>query len=410
MAKRPHYTSNELIEAVKRKISMPITQVTFSNDEILNFANEELFLAQVPSIMQYHEEYLVYRHNVPLVSQIQKYDIPDRAIGMKLRDLFFKDDNGNLYEMTNTGASNQDYFQQNSFGVNIPRYFFVENNSIVLSADVTNSAPGSLEMIYYLRPNSLVENERAAICSNFVKILTVNSSSFSEGAGDTLKIDGHTITIPVEWEPGVPSGVSSATDASKINQLINSLNIDGLTSTVSTNTITLKYENRNMEIVSSNPAGISISTKLGIQCSHVPDHFTDRLLVDFLQTSGGHKTYVFDVRIPTGAISANTIFFDDSIVPKEFKMDDYICEQYECIIPQVPSDLHNLLAERTCARILEALGDQAGLQTANAKIAELEQRQATVIDNRVEGAPRKVFARHSLLRYGKARKSRGSSL
>jgi hypothetical protein len=192
MAKRPHYTSNELIEAVKRKISMPITQVTFSNDEILNFANEELFLAQVPSIMQYHEEYLVYRHNVPLVSQIQKYDIPDRAIGMKLRDLFFKDDNGNLYEMTNTGASNQDYFQQNSFGVNIPRYFFVENNSIVLSTDVTNSAPGSLEMIYYLRPNSLVENERAAICINFTKIITINSASLSEDAGDTFNFDSIT--------------------------------------------------------------------------------------------------------------------------------------------------------------------------------------------------------------------------
>lgn len=407
MAKRPHYTSNELIEAVKRKISMPITQVTFSNDEILNFANEELFLAQVPSIMQYHEEYLVFRQNVPLVPQIQKYDIPDRAIGMKLRDLFFKDDNGNLFEMTNTGATNQDYFQQNSFGVNIPRYFFVENNSIVLSTDVTNAAPGSLEMIYYLRPNSLVENERAAICVDFIKTITVTSSSLE--AGDTLKIDSHIITIPEEWEAGIPSGVSSITDASKINHSINSLGIDGLSSTVSSNIITLKYENRNMAVVSSNTAGISVSSKIGIECENVPTHFTDRLLVDFLQTSGGHKTYVFDIRIPVGGVSGNTIFFEDSIVPKEFKIDDYLCEQYECIIPQVPSDLHNLLAERTCARILEALGDQAGLQTANAKIAELEQRQATVIDNRVEGAPKKVFARHSLLRYGKARKSRGSS-
>ena len=407
MAKRPHYTSNELIEAVKRKISMPITQVTFSNEEILDFANEELFLAQVPSIMQYHEEYLVYRHNVPLIPQVQKYDIPDRAIGMKLRDLFFKDEQNNLYEMTNVGAANQDFYQQNSFGRNVPRFFYVENNSIVISSETSTS--GSLEMIYYLRPNSLVENERAAICTNFTKLVTVSLPLLS---GDTLKIGDSTITVPVEWSPGVPSGVSSVTDASKLSQQINLLSIDGISSFVSTgsNVLNIKYEDRNMQIISSNSSRLSVSTKVGIECVSVPTHFEDRMFVDFLQTSGGHKTYSFDERIPTNAISGNIIFFEDTIIPKEFKIDDYICQHYECIIPQVPSDLHNLLAERTCARILEALGDQNGLQTANAKIAELEQRQASVLDNRVEGAPRKIFARHSLLRYGKYKGSRGSSI
>jgi hypothetical protein len=406
MAKRPHYTSSELIEAVKRKISMPITQVTFSNDEILDFANEELFLAQVPSIMQYHEEYLVYRQTIPLVAGINKYDIPDRAIGMKLRDLFYKDSNGNLSEMSNSGSTNQDYFQQNTFGTNIPRFFYVENNSIVLTSDIPAGAMGSLEMTYYLRPNSLVPNDRAAICTHFVKRITVNGEPLVTGS--ILKINGEQIIIPAEWEPGVPSGVSTSTDANRINQLINNLNIDGLSSVVSASTITLRYEVRLME-VSTNSPGLTVSSRLGIECNSIPSHFTERMMVDFLQTSGGHKTYIFDLRIPTGSISGSTIFFDDSVVPSEFKLGDYICQQYECIIPQVPSDLHNLLAERTCARILEALGDQAGLQTANTKIAELEQRQSTIINNRVEGAPKKIFARHSLLRYGKRRRSRGGS-
>lgn len=407
MSKRPHYTSNELIEAVKRKMSMPITQVTYSEEAILDFANEELFIAQIPSIMQYHEEYLVYRHNVPLIPQIQKYDIPERAIGMKLRDLFFKDEQGNLYEMTNIGAANQDFYQQNSFGRNVPRFFYVENNSIVLSADTTANTLGSLEMIYYLRPNSLVLNDRAAICQNFVKIITVNTAATI--VGKTLKIDNNTITIPVNWEVGVPAGVNSNTDALKLATQINNLNIDGLSTTVNSNIITISFENRNTTFV-SNTGTISVSSKIGIECSSIPDHFQDRLFIDFLQTAGGHKTYIFDQRIPVNGISGNVIFFENNIVPTEFKIDDYICEQYECIIPQVPSDLHNLLAERTCARILEALGDREGLQVANGKIAEMEQRQATIIDNRVEGAPRKISARHSLLRYGKYKGSRGSSI
>jgi hypothetical protein len=404
MSKRPHYTSSDLIEAVKRKISMPITQVTFSNDEILNFANEELFLAQVPSIIQYHEEYLVYRHNVPLNPSKQRYDIPSRAIGMKLRDLFFKDEQGNLYEMSNIGVPNQDYFQQNGFGSNIPKFFYIENNSIVFPSDLTSSYPGSLEMIYYLRPNSLVENERAAICKNFIKTITINHTEIE--TGDILKIQNSIITIPEFWSSGSESGINSNTDAAQLSQLINNLQLDGVNSSVNSNIITVSFEERNMTIESSNPIAIGVSSKLGIECTTVPDHFRDRMFVDFLETSGGHKTYSFDIRLSSNSISGNVLFFENSVVPVDFKLEDYICESYECIIPQVPSDLHNLLAERTCARILEALGDQNGLQAANAKISELEQRQATVLDNRVEGAPKKILARHSMLRHGKRKSSR----
>jgi hypothetical protein len=80
---------------------------------------------------------------------------------------------------------------------------------------------------------------------------------------------------------------------------------------------------------------------------------------------------------------------------------DYACVANECIIPQIPPDLHNTLAERTAARILAAIGDVEGLQASNAKLQEIETRQGTILDDRVEGAPQKITARHSLLRYGK---------
>jgi hypothetical protein len=123
--------------------------------------------------------------------------------------------------------------------------------------------------------------------------------------------------------------------------------------------------------------------------------------VDFLKVRGGHRTYKIDVKLGKAAVSSTIIKFPMGVVPEEFEAGDYICSQYECIIPQIPSDLHNILAERTVARILEAIGDTVGLQVANAKIGQLEARQNTLIDSRVDGSPRKIVNRNSLLRRGK---------
>ncbi len=110
MSTTPWYTSDKLIEAVKRKIAFPINQNTFTEDDILAFANEEMFIAQVPAVMQYHEEYFVYRVQVPLVTNISRYSIPDRAIGMKLRDLFWSDASGNYFEMTRISSGDKAFF------------------------------------------------------------------------------------------------------------------------------------------------------------------------------------------------------------------------------------------------------------------------------------------------------------
>ena len=84
MGIRPWMTSNELIEAVKRKIALPINQRTFSEEDILAFSNEELMISQVPDILMYHEEFFVFSEDVTLIPNVQRYAIPERAMGMKL--------------------------------------------------------------------------------------------------------------------------------------------------------------------------------------------------------------------------------------------------------------------------------------------------------------------------------------
>lgn len=401
-ARKPWYTSKDLVEAVKRKCSFPLSQVTFSEDDILLFATEELFLEQVPSLIQYHEEYLVYTHRIKIEDNVSRYDIPSRAVGMKLRDFFFEDTDGNLYEMINVGLSNSDFYQGNFNNYQNPRNFYVEGDELVILPSVMGATPGYFVMKYYLRPNSLVLNERAAICKSFIKQITVNNTNLVVGSAITI---GTTVLIA---DTDFAIGANSAATASNLANAIS--NITGVDANSNTTIVDVSFMNRNMMFSTDTETGFIISPLLGIASDSIPENFADGILCDFLQTDGGHKTYVFDIPISTGGVSATSVFFDATLFPLKFKVGDYICEQNESIIPQIPSDLHNLLAERTCSRLMAALGDKEGQATSDSKIERLEQRQATLLDNRVEGAPRKVFNRHSALRAGKFRGAKRSSL
>lgn len=397
MAIKPFYTSNTLIEAVKRKMAIPTAQVTFSDEDILAFANEEMFLEQVPSILQYHEEYLVFTQNVPMVPSQSRYAIPSRAIGMKLRDVFFRDAGGQLVQMSRINPDDLSFFEVNSNTTPIPIHYYIQNNTIVITPRVTANASGTLVLTYYLRPNSLVTDDNAAICTKFSKTVTVDNATLV--AGNTLTIAGYILTAGTDFA----IGVNSQTTANNISNAIAALNNINLTSNVDSNIITVFYKDRTWDFSTSNTAALTIQSTITVVCSSVPASIQANSLVDILQTEGGHSTLAFDVLLAPNTVSATTITFNESQLPEDFVVGDYICAQYQCIVPQVPTDLHNLLAERTCARILESLGDKEGLQAANAKINNLESKQATILDSRVEGSPLKVLNRSGLLRSSRIR-------
>src|SRR5688500_12240627 len=93
-------TSEELIDSVKRRASIPESQATFIDTDFLAMADEETSIGLVPSILSFHEEYFVYTEDVALVDEQLAYAIPYRAIGNRLRDLCYVDSSGNEYPMT----------------------------------------------------------------------------------------------------------------------------------------------------------------------------------------------------------------------------------------------------------------------------------------------------------------------
>lgn len=400
----PWKTTDELVEMVSRKIALPIYQSTFSKTDIINFLNEEMLISQVPSILQYHEEYYVYMVEVPMKSNVTRYAIPDRAIGMRLRDIKFVDQSGNFFDMSQIPADDKAFFQR-SVGANESVHkFYVEGNDIVLTPTVVTAPTGKLAMYFYIRPNQLVDNTRAAITSSFVKTITISTNANIQAETSSIVLNDISF-VPVASSPAANQfviGVDAATTATNLAASINAnttLN-SYLIATALSGIVTLTSSLSKITWTVNNTNCYTFANQHQLVCTAaIPSNITTSVLIDMLQTKPGHRIYKYDIKPVT--VSGSTIIVSDEDVPDTFIVGDYVCQQNECIIPYLPPDLHNGLAERASTRILAAQGDAAGLQMAQGKIQEIDAQTNRLIGDRAESTPLKLNARGSILRYTK---------
>ena len=307
-------TSSQLIADVKRKAMIPTNQSTFQDQDFLDIANSELLIGLLPSILKVHEEYYVWNDPQAFTANQSSYPIPYRAVGQRLRDLMYTDNNGNYRNMARVSPDDKDIFQQSYVATQF-LFFYVQGNNYTLIPAVGPTPPGSLQTTYYMRPNALVTEDRVATIKN----ITVNTVT-------------NLTTYTVDQ---IPSGYSTT------------------------------------------------------------------VLFDLLQTRPGHQLIDYDLT-PTEVNTTNlTITFPTDPRMQSVIVGDYVAFAGECIIPQCPPELHSVLVQRVIARVLDALGDAQGLNNANVKLQEMEQKTLQIITDRVEGAPIKVTNRRGLLRSGK---------
>lgn len=297
-----YLNAESLIDSIKRRASVPENQVTFTKEDFLELANEEMLIGLVPSILQFHEDYFVFEEAIPLIPNVAEYAIPYRAIGNKLRDVQYKLGDNTYNEMTRIGIGDRfsDYYN------GLYRYY-IRNNKVVFNTVNTNDT-ASLAMVYYIRPSKLVLQDQIGV------ITSINRTS-----GD----------------------------------------------------ITL----------SSIPAEFSTSTKY-----------------DFYKVKSPHRILSIDKSAVTINPSAKTVTFNITDIPADLEIGDHLAKAEESNIPQIPTELHVVLAHRVACRILESIGDTQGLQNANIKLAEMEMKTGNLIDARVEDSAKKVVNRFSPLR------------
>lgn len=163
---------------------------------------------------------------------------------------------------------------------------------------------------------------------------------------------------------------------------------------------TLVKEKRACKVVAiDNTTGI-------ITVSNIPTNFTVSSNLDFIEYKPGHRLLNFDVTLLGISSVGSSITVDPSSIPSDLNVGDFINTAGESIVPQIPTELHSLLAERTAARCLASLGDLKNLEAANVKIGELENKLGSLVNNRSEGEPIKVNNLGGILRQSKVSRRR----
>lgn len=136
-----------------------------------------------------------------------------------------------------------------------------------------------------------------------------------------------------------------------------------------------------------------------ILVNQMPSFFASGM-VDFIGAKSPNIIKKFDIT-PTSVNTNTKIFtFNPSDIPDTLVVGDYIMKDGETIVPQMPSELIPLLTQRVTMKCLEALGDTEAVTNATREMERMEANVPSLINNRVEGSPKKLLNRRSILRVG----------
>ena len=143
-----------------------------------------------------------------------------------------------------------------------------------------------------------------------------------------------------------------------------------------------------------------------IQFSEIPREYIELATCDLIQGNTPNKILAFDIPISNVNISQRTVTIDPSLIPSRLSVGDWVCDTQTSPYPNVPAEVHTYLAQATACQILEAIGDTENLGAAKATLKTMKKAVEKSLNNRVEGANRKLKSRHGFLS-GVRRNARG---
>lgn len=150
------FLTEDLVDSVKRRSLVPVSQTTFQDSDIIALANEELAITIVPDIQAVREDlFLTYKAYTTVANQTD-YRTPERAIGSALKSIRYGADTNTMWELPRIPVNRN--MDESLTG--LPVSFFLKGDYVSLRPIPTGS--GRLEMWYYMRPSELVPTTEVA--------------------------------------------------------------------------------------------------------------------------------------------------------------------------------------------------------------------------------------------------------
>jgi sporulation protein YlmC with PRC-barrel domain len=178
-------TGNKLIESIRLRSFIPNDTATYTDQDILNVANEEMDVQLLDKLLTLHEEHLTVHVDIPR-NDSGVYEIPYRAVGNKIRDVSLISGN-QVYELSQISIG-----ELSDFDLDVANSrqdlgrFYIESNHIKIISP--SRAYDSIRIYYYLRPSTITKTERAATIStinigtNDITFNLINIPSFFTGS------------------------------------------------------------------------------------------------------------------------------------------------------------------------------------------------------------------------------------
>jgi hypothetical protein len=132
--------------------------------------------------------------------------------------------------------------------------------------------------------------------------------------------------------------------------------------------------------------------------NEIPSVFTVGATVDITDKKKPFGLCVVDSTITAINQISKQITITRQATDENISVDCVLSLSEECIVPQIPVEVHSLLAQRVVCRCLESLGVKEDLSTAMARVSEMESKLQGVLSERVEGAPLKIISKRGFLK------------
>lgn len=155
------YLTEDLIESIKRRTMMPVSQNTFTNADIVDVINEVMLDSVVPEVMAVREDFFLTSEQKAITASVPFVGLPERALGNAFKTIFLVDSSGTLKEFTRGQPEERDKYPN----AGEPEVFHFEGDELRL-LPLPNVTGWYLEFGYYQRPNDIVLTEDCAKITN----------------------------------------------------------------------------------------------------------------------------------------------------------------------------------------------------------------------------------------------------
>lgn len=153
-----------LIESIKRTAKVPDDQSEYTEQDIIDMANEELFTNLIAKIVSKKETYYTINNDVPVEQGVNKYKLPNRSIGSKIEwvGVYSEGSENNPGELDMVTYDQLSRLNSHNYRSSGSRFYF-ENESIVIDSQDSNVDFDYIRFRFNIRPNKLVLSSRVVI-------------------------------------------------------------------------------------------------------------------------------------------------------------------------------------------------------------------------------------------------------